>query len=78
LPEEKDLLAAYLEADGTEGSVPGFVATLADIEPVISRFFDNVLVMDEDLALRQNRLALLQNIADLATGIADFSQLEGF
>jgi glycyl-tRNA synthetase beta subunit len=34
--------------------------------------------MDEDLTLRHNRLALLQDIAALADGVADFSQLENF
>jgi glycyl-tRNA synthetase beta subunit len=34
--------------------------------------------MDEDLAVRQNRLALLQKISTLAGGIADLSYLEGF
>jgi glycyl-tRNA synthetase beta subunit len=37
-----------------------------------------VLVMDEDAAVRENRLALLQYIADLARGRADLSQLSGF
>ncbi len=36
----------------------------------------NILVMDEDTAVRHNRLALLQHIASL-TGLADLSQLEG-
>jgi len=34
--------------------------------------------MAEDKALRQNRLGLLQRIARLAEGVADFSRLEGF
>ncbi len=34
--------------------------------------------MAEDTAIRENRLALLQGVADLATGIADLSYLEGF
>jgi glycyl-tRNA synthetase beta subunit len=34
--------------------------------------------MDENLALRQNRLALLQRIAALAEGVADMAKLEGF
>jgi len=48
------------------------------IIPQVNAFFDTVLVMDEDKAIRENRLALLQNIAGLAKGIADFSKLEGF
>ena len=46
--------------------------------PAISKFFDDVLVMAEDKALRENRLGLLQRIAALAKGVADFSKLEGF
>jgi glycyl-tRNA synthetase len=46
--------------------------------PPINRFFDDVLVMDEDLQVRANRLGLLQAIAALADGVADMSRLEGF
>jgi len=34
--------------------------------------------MAEDVALRENRLALVQHIAALTAGMADFSKLEGF
>ena len=34
--------------------------------------------MDEDEAVKQNRLALLQDIRDLTKGYADFSELQGF
>ncbi len=46
--------------------------------PTIDRFFDTVLVMDENPGLRQNRLGLLQRIATLAEDVADMSRLEGF
>jgi glycyl-tRNA synthetase len=46
--------------------------------PFINHFFDIVLVMAEDAAVRQNRLGLLQRIAALTDGIADLSKLEGF
>jgi glycyl-tRNA synthetase len=35
-------------------------------------------VMADDSAVRANRLGLLQGIAALAKGVADFSKLEGF
>jgi glycyl-tRNA synthetase beta subunit len=35
-------------------------------------------VMDDDLEIRQNRLALVQKIASITNGIADLSYLEGF
>ena len=46
--------------------------------PPITAFFDAVLVMDKDEALRRNRLALLRRVADLAAGIVDLSKLQGF
>ena len=41
-------------------------------EPV-DLFFDDVMVMAEDVALRKNRLALLRIIASIFSGFADFS-----
>ncbi len=46
--------------------------------PAISRFFEDVLVMADDPAVRANRLGLLQRIASLAHGLADLSRVEGF
>jgi glycyl-tRNA synthetase beta subunit len=48
---------------------------------VIDRYFareSGVLVMAEDHAVRENRLAQLQHTAGLADGIVDLSRLEGF
>jgi glycyl-tRNA synthetase len=44
----------------------------------INTFFDKVLVMAQDQAVRENRLGLLQEIASLTKGVADFTKLEGF
>jgi len=54
-----------------------FTAFKPMIEP-ITTFFDDVLVMAEDRALRENRLALLQRIAALTEGIVDSTKVEGF
>jgi glycyl-tRNA synthetase len=79
LPAEQALWQAYNTAAATQdGSVAGFVQTLRRLEPAITTFFIDVLVMDEDSARRDNRLALLQHIARLPAGIADLSHLEGF
>ena len=79
LPAEQQLLAAYQQAAAQQdGTMPTFVATLRQLKPAITKFFDDVLVMDEDTAVRENRLALLQHIASLTNGLADLSQLEGF
>jgi glycyl-tRNA synthetase beta chain len=39
----------------------------------IARFFDDTMVMADELAIRNNRLALLKEIADKARQLADFS-----
>ena len=44
----------------------------------INAFFDKVLVMAEDQALRESRLGILQRIAGLIKPYADLSKLEGF
>ena len=49
-----------------------------DLQAPINRFFTDVLVMAEDPAVRQARLALVQRIASLPDGIVDLSQLQGF
>jgi glycyl-tRNA synthetase beta subunit len=46
--------------------------------PAINGFFDQVLVMHDDRALRENRLGLLQDIWGLSRGIVDVTRLEGF
>jgi glycyl-tRNA synthetase beta chain len=51
--------------------------TFAAMRPAIDAFFDNVLVMDEDPVLRENRLKLLNRFVALFRRFADFSQLSG-
>ena len=43
-------------------------------EPV-DKFFDDVMVMDEDPAVRQNRLNLLTALADLILQVGDISRM---
>jgi glycyl-tRNA synthetase len=78
---ERELYQALMKAEkriaGSE-SVDVFLGAFLPMVPVINRFFDEVLVMDEDQALRENRLGLLQRISALAEGIVDLSYLEGF
>ena len=79
LPEEKELWEASLQAENNmQSTVSSFVAVLEKLEPAITRFFDNLLVMDEDESIRQNRIGILQQITGLARGVVDLSKLEGF
>ncbi len=67
------------ESQVNEGSdVDEFLVTFQSLVGPIQRFFDEVLVMAEESEVRQARLALLQRVAGLASGIVDLSQLEGF
>ncbi len=59
-------------------SIDEFLKIVVKLIPSINAFFDKVLVMAEDEAIRQNRLALVGQIANLSTGLADLSKLEGF
>ena len=42
----------------------------------VARFFDDVMVMDPDPLLRDNRLALLRSLHELFSPLADFSRLQ--
>ena len=51
------------------------LAALADLQQPVDAFFDSVMVMCEDQALQQNRLALLQQLRGLFLEVADISYL---
>lgn len=53
----------------------GTLKTLAQLRDDVARFFDDVMVMDEDLALRSNRLALLSVLHGMMNRVADISKL---
>ena len=48
---------------------------LAGLRETVDRFFDDVMVMAEDKALRNNRLALLSRLRELFLDVADISRL---
>ncbi|MAT66498.1 MAG: hypothetical protein CMN57_12760 [Gammaproteobacteria bacterium] len=50
---------------------------LAALREPVDSFFDQVMVMAEDTALRDNRLALLQGLQALFLRAADLSRLQG-
>ena len=56
---------AYIEA----------LAEIASIKGAVDLFFDSVMVMAEDEAVRRNRLALLTGITGLFARLADFTRL---
>ena len=53
------------------------IASLASLREPIDRFFDDVMVMDEDIALRENRLRLLNRFEAVFAGVANIGLLKG-
>lgn len=58
------------------GDYAQFLRRLSELKGPIDAFFDGVLVMDNDQAVRQNRLALLESVARLFRGLAEFTYLQ--
>jgi glycyl-tRNA synthetase len=77
-PAEKSLYESLQTLNVQPSTVNEFLQTVEKLIPAITAFFDKVLVMAEDQAVKQNRLALVGQIANLSAGIADLSKLEGF
>ena len=48
---------------------------IATLRPHVDRFFDKVLVMDSDPAVRSNRIGLLQQMAALFLSVADLAEI---
>jgi glycyl-tRNA synthetase len=77
--EEKALYGAIRSAaHGPPSTINEFLEIVVELIPSINNFFDKVLVMAEDDTVRNNRLALVSQIAGLSRGLADLSKLEGF
>ena len=57
------------------GDYNGALQVLSELKAPVDKFFDSVLVMDEDEQVKNNRLALLGRINATFTRIADFRQL---
>ena len=82
-PAEQALAAALEELDTQtrplfkQRDYTNALCQLAALHTPVDAFFDNVMVMAEDEALRDNRLALLQTLSALFLQVADISLLQG-
>jgi glycyl-tRNA synthetase beta chain len=76
LKEDAELaLAEGLAQVELDGDVRRALESGATLAPLMERFFDEVLVMDEDEAVRANRLRLLLDVRDALGRLGDFSQI---
>lgn len=58
-----------------QGDYTGYLRTFAVLKSPVDAFFDAVMVMVDDAALRQNRLALLSDLRREMNRVADISKL---
>lgn len=75
---ERDLYMAYQSVNKEVESLDDqekVLASLATLKDPIKSFFDQVMVMAEDPAVRANRLGLLLRMSRLIFGYADFAKL---
>ncbi len=70
-------LRGRVDAALAQGQYANALELLAGLRTAVDEFFDHVLVNDPDIALRNNRLALLAQLRALFAGIADLSRLPG-
>ncbi|CAL75888.1 glycine tRNA synthetase, beta subunit [Bradyrhizobium sp. ORS 278] len=83
LDEEKALARAIGEVGAEAGAAVAkedFAAAMramAKLRPAVDAFFDKVKVNDDDAAIRENRLKLLNEIRSATRAVADFSKIEG-
>ena len=75
-PAEQNLYQA-IAALPSQPSDEQLMEGIKAIAPVLAKFFDDVLVMAEDMSVRQNRLNLLGFIRNYSRQLADFSAIRG-
>ncbi|MGO4437601.1 glycine--tRNA ligase subunit beta [Rhizobium sp. RAF56] len=83
LDAEKGMYAAIVKASAEASDAiakedfRSAMEALSKLRAPVDRFFEEVLVNDEDAAIRANRLALLRLIREATGTVADFSKIAG-
>lgn len=68
----RDAVLASVKGDDFVGAM----SRVVPLKPFVDTFFDKVMVMAEDKALRENRVRLLMEISALFSTVADFSKIQ--
>ena len=82
-PAEQDLARALADLEArvhplfSKREYTRALQQLAALQAPVDTFFDKVMVMSDDNALRNNRLALLYAVSELFLQVADISLLQG-
>jgi len=78
---ESSLLNIYKEVNSRvvghieSGNIDNAFSEIASMRETVDQFFDDVMVMAEDMDIRRNRLALLGQVSGLFERLADFSKI---
>ena len=70
-----DSVAPAIQAALQRGDPPAALEAATELGAPVDRFFDEVLVMAEDSAVRANRLRLLLDVRDTLRMVGDFSEI---
>jgi len=80
--EEKMLAGAIAQVKTEAGAAvakedfASAMTAMAKLRPAVDAFFDKVKVNDDDKAVRENRLKLLNEIREATRAVADFSKIQ--
>ena len=77
LLESVNALAAEVEPLFAAGDYRAALTALAALRAPVDAYFDAVMVMADDPAVRNNRIALLSRVGALCSQVADLSRLQG-
>jgi glycyl-tRNA synthetase beta chain len=81
-PAERRLFEEVRALDGQvtpllkSGDYAAALKRLAGLRPAVDEFFDKVMVMVDDMPVRNNRLLLLNRLGNLFLNVADISRLQ--
>jgi glycyl-tRNA synthetase beta chain len=68
-------LAPDVDRDFESGDYARALKALAAAKPAVDRFFDDVMVMVDDEAMRRNRMSLLRKVGNAVMKIADVTKI---
>ncbi len=74
--DSEGMLAEQMKKVEFNGSYSEYLSALSALKPAITSFFDNVLVMDEDVMVKNNRLSMLTKLKEKFEKLCDFSKIQ--
>jgi glycyl-tRNA synthetase beta chain len=76
LLDEVERVEAQVAGSRRSRDYDAVLQAVASLKPAIDRFFDEVMVMADDPAVRANRLGIMKRVSDLFADVADFRKIQ--